>query len=76
MQEGRLERAARGGAEEGALRRRVARQRIEGVSDVTGGFDPPERYYLMVFDRYLDFAANRIVGGLVLRERQRASSGG
>lgn len=56
--------------------REDVRTYAESHSDVTGGFDPPERYYLMVFDRYLDFVANRIVGGLVLRERQRASSGG
>ncbi len=56
--------------------REDVRTYAESHSDVTGGFDPPERYYLMVFDRYLDFVANQIVGGLVLRERQRASSGG
>jgi hypothetical protein len=43
---------------------------------VTGGFVPPERYYLMVYDRYLDFAADRIVSRLVVREKQRAASGG
>ena len=56
------------------------RQRLRDYADaridVTGGFDPPERYYLMVFHRYLRFAADQVVGGLVERERRRTSSGG
>jgi hypothetical protein len=42
---------------------------------VTGGFDPPERYYLMVYDRYLDFVAHQVVSGLVSREKANARNG-
>lgn len=56
--------------------RNAVRTFAESHTDVTGGFDPPERYYLMVYDRYLDFVADRIVSGLVIREKRRAASGG
>ncbi len=56
--------------------RRVLRDYADARIDVTGGFDPPERYYLMVFHRYLQFAADQVVGGLVDRERLRIQSGG
>ena len=56
--------------------RSAVRTFAESHTDVTGGFDPPERYYLMVYDRYLDFVADRIVSGLAARERQRAANGG
>lgn len=49
--------------------RAAVRTYAESHSDVTGGFDPPERYYLMVYDRYLDFVANQVVRGLIARER-------
>ena len=49
--------------------RTAVRTYAESHSDVTGGFDPPERYYLMVYDRYLDFVANQVVRGLISRER-------
>lgn len=49
--------------------RTAVRTYAESHSDVTGGFDPPERYYLMVYDRYLDFVANQVVRGLIARER-------
>ena len=42
--------------------RRYARSRL----DVTGGFDPPERYYLMIYDRWLEFAAEMAVRDLVI----------
>ena len=56
--------------------RQAVRTYAESHSDITGGFDPPERYYLMVFDRYLDFVADWAVGGLVSRERYRARTEG
>lgn len=56
--------------------RRVLRDYADARIDVTGGFDPPERYYLMVFHRYLRFATDQIVAGLVERERLRLRSGG
>jgi hypothetical protein len=56
--------------------RRLLRDYADARIDVTGGFDPPERYYLMVFHRYLRFAADQVVGGLVERERLRIQSGG
>ncbi len=55
--------------------RRRLREYAEARSDVTGGFDPPERYYMMVFHRYLQFAADQVAGGLVARERLRLQSG-
>lgn len=47
------------------------RRYAESHIDVTGGFDPPERYYLMVNDRWLDFAADMIIRDLVILESQR-----
>lgn len=55
--------------------RTAVRTYAESHSDVTGGFDPPERYYLMVYDRYLDFVAHQVVSGLVSRERATARTG-
>ncbi len=49
--------------------RNAVRTYAESHSDVTGGFDPPERYYLMVYDRYLEFVASQVVRGLVSREK-------
>lgn len=56
--------------------RRILRDYAAARSDVTGGFDPPERYYLMVFHRYLQFCADRVAAGLVERETVRLQSGG
>lgn len=53
--------------------RQNARDYAENHSDVTGGFDPPERYYLMVFDRWLDFAADQLVEAMVMKEQARVS---
>lgn len=39
--------------------------------DVTGGFDPPERYYLMVFQRFIEFGAWCLVDQLLADERSR-----
>ncbi len=44
--------------------------------DVSGGFDPPERYYLMVFDRWLDFAADMIIRDLVILDDMRPARNG
>ena len=51
--------------------RQNARDYARSHSDVTGGFDPPERYYLMVFDRWLDFSADQLVDALVQKEHHR-----
>ena len=56
--------------------RKSIREYAAARSDVTGGFDPPERYYLMVFHRYPQFCADRIASGLVQREAVRVQSGG
>ncbi len=53
--------------------RQHARDYARSHSDVTGGFDPPERYYLMVFDRWLDFAADQLVDAMVSKEQARVS---
>lgn len=50
------------------------REYAKSNDDVTDGFDPPERYYLMVFDHWLDFAASELVSTLVDRERARVTS--
>ena len=50
------------------------REYAKSNDDVTDGFDPPERYYLMVFDHWLDFAASELVSTLVDRERVRVTS--
>lgn len=55
--------------------RRLLRDYAEARADVTGGFDPAERYYLMVHHRYLQFCADRIAFGLVQREAVRVGSG-
>ena len=55
--------------------RQLLRDYAAARIDVTGGFDPPERYYLMVFHRYLQFCADRIASGLVQREAGRLQSG-
>ena len=47
------------------------REYAKSNDDVTDGFDPPERYYLMVYDHWLDFAASELVSTLVDRERAR-----
>lgn len=47
------------------------RKYAAGRYDLTGGFDPPERYYLMVFRRYLEFATWSLVEGLLEQERLR-----
>jgi hypothetical protein len=39
--------------------------------DVTGGFDPPERYYLMVFQRFIEFGSWCLVDQLLADERSR-----
>ena len=39
-----------------------------GRFDLAGGFDPPERYYLMVFRRYVEFATWCLVEGLLQQE--------
>ena len=49
--------------------RRYARSRL----DVTGGFDPPERYYLMIYDRWLEFAAEMAVRDLVILDDIRSA---
>jgi hypothetical protein len=54
------------------VRQRV-RDYARSHSDVTGGFEPPERYYLMVFDRWLDFAADQLVDAMLLKEHARVS---
>ena len=51
--------------------RQNARDYARSHSDVTGGFDPPERYYLMVFDRWLDFSGDQLVDALVQKEHHR-----
>lgn len=43
--------------------------------DVTGGFDPPERYYLMVYARWLEFAADMVVRDLVILDDMRNAVG-
>lgn len=53
-----------------AVRGRV-REYAKSNDDITDGFDPPERYYLMVFDHWLDFAAAELVSTLVDRETVR-----
>jgi hypothetical protein len=50
------------------------REYAKSNDDVTDGFDPPERYYLMVFDHWLDFSASELVSTLVDRERARVTS--
>lgn len=42
-----------------------------GRYDLLGGFDPPERYYLMVFRRYVEFATWCLVEGILSQERAR-----
>ena len=42
-----------------------------GRYDITGGFEPPERYYLMVYSRYLEYATWRLVDGLRDQETTR-----
>jgi hypothetical protein len=51
--------------------RQNVRDYARSHSDITGGFDPPERYYLMVFDRWLDFATDQLVEELVQKEQTR-----
>jgi len=50
------------------------REYAKSNDDVTDGFDPPERYYLMVYDHWLDFAASELVSSLVDRERARVNN--
>ena len=47
------------------------RNYASGRYDLAGGFDPPERYYLMVFQRYVEFATWCLVEGLLEQERLR-----
>ena len=42
-----------------------------GRFDLEGGFDPPERYYLMVFRRYVEFGTWCLVDQLLAEERWR-----
>jgi hypothetical protein len=53
--------------------RQSVRDYARSHSDVTGGFEPPERYYLMVFDRWLDFSADQLVYAMLLKEQARVS---
>jgi hypothetical protein len=46
-----------------------------GRYDITGGFEPPERYYLMVYSRYLEYATWRLVEGLIDQEATRSARG-
>ena len=50
------------------------REYAKSNDDITDGFDPPERYYLMVYDHWLDFAASELVSTLVDRERLRVNT--
>ena len=45
-----------------------------GRYDLNGGFDPPERYYLMVYRRYLEYATWCLVEDLIQNERARLAS--
>ena len=42
-----------------------------GRIELTGGFDPPERYYLMVFRRFVEFGTWCLVDQLLADERSR-----
>ncbi|MCH2160240.1 MAG: hypothetical protein MK085_00050 [Phycisphaerales bacterium] len=47
------------------------REYAAGRYDLNGGFDPPERYYLMVFRRYVEYATWCLVEDLIQNERAR-----
>lgn len=42
-----------------------------GRYDLNGGFDPPERYYLMVYRRYVEYATWCLIQDLISNERSR-----